>query len=165
MKRGAGRPRKRGRPRKEPGAPVANKLTPKMQVAILAIVEDNKSRAAAAEVAGLTEDAIRKAMRDNAAVREFYNNQVKALLNFAKAKAAHAIIKELDGNNAAARVAAARTILEDNATAPAGNNVPQVPGFAILIADARSSQQPINVTPLNGPPMALAPRSQPDRDG
>jgi hypothetical protein len=89
---------------------------------------------------------------------------VKALLNFAKAKAAHTIIKELDGPNAAARVAAARTILEDNTTAPAGNNMPQVPGFAILIADARSFQPPIDVTPLNGRPMALAPRSQADRD-
>jgi hypothetical protein len=120
-----------------------------MQVAILAIVEDNKTRAEAAKIAGLTEDTIRKAMRDNAAVREFYSSQVKALMNFAKAKAAHALIKELEGSNAAARVAAARTILEENHQAPAGNNMPQVPGFAILIADARSFQPPIDVTPLN----------------
>jgi hypothetical protein len=33
-------------------------------------------------------------------------------------------------------------ILEDNATAPAGNNMPQVPGFAILIADARTQALP-----------------------
>jgi HEAT repeat protein len=159
MKRGPGRPRKLGRPRKQPGAPVANKLTPKMAVAILAIVEDNQSRAEAANLAGLTEDAIRKAMRDNGAVREFYSSQVKALINFAKAKAAHTLIKELDGPNAAARVAAARTILEDSATAPAGNGMPQVPGFAILIADARSFQPPpIDVTPFTGLPMALAPR-------
>jgi predicted transcriptional regulator len=44
--------------------------------------EDNKTRAEAAKIADLTEDAIRKAMRDNGAVREFYNSQVKALMNF-----------------------------------------------------------------------------------
>jgi hypothetical protein len=157
MSRGPGRPRKRGRPRKALGAPVDNKLSPKMRIAILAIVEDNASRADAAKVAGLTDDAIRKAMRDNAAVREFYSSEVRALLRFAKAKAAHALIAELTGTNAAARVAAARAILEENPQTPAGNNMAQVPGFAILIADARSFQQPIDVTPL---PMALAPRSQ-----
>jgi len=147
MTRGPGRPRKLGRPRKKPGEPVAHKILPKMQVAILAIVEDNKTRAEAAKLAGLTEDAIRKAMRDNGAVREFYSSQIKALMTFAKAKAAHTLIKELDGSNATARVAAARIILEDNATAPAGNNMPQVPGFAILIADARATQT-LSVRPV-----------------
>jgi hypothetical protein len=80
-------------------------------------------------------------MRDNAAVRESYSAEVKALMSFSKARAVHALIKEMDGPNAAARVAAARTILEDSDRAPASNNMPQVPGFAILIADARSSQQ------------------------
>jgi hypothetical protein len=103
--------------------------------------------------------AVRKAMRDNAAARAFYASEVKALMNFAKAKAAHSIIKELDGPNAAARVAAARTLLEKNDRAPAGNHMPQVPGFAILIADARSFQQPIDLAPL---PMAVAPRLEAD---
>jgi len=106
-----------------------------------------KHVAEAAKIAGLTEDAIRKAMRDNGAVREFYSSQIKALMTFAKAKAAHTLIKELDGSNATARVAAARIILEDNATAPAGNNMPQVPGFAILIADARATQT-LSVRPV-----------------
>ncbi len=136
-----------------------------MRIAILAIVEDGKSPAAAATAAGLTKEAIRKAMRDNSAARDFYTSELKALMYCAKAKAAHALIKELDGPNAAARVAAARTLLEDNDKTSAGNNMPQVPGFAILIADARSSQQPIDVTPLNGLPIALASRSQADRDG
>jgi hypothetical protein len=35
--------------------------------------------------------------------------------------------------NAAARVVAARTLLEENERTPAGNNMPQVPGVAILI--------------------------------
>src|SRR6476661_2368773 len=60
-----GRPRKRGRPRKQPGEPVDHRLTPKVRIAILAIVEDDKSTAEAAAVAGLTSSAIRKAMRDN----------------------------------------------------------------------------------------------------
>lgn len=147
-KRGlVGRPRKRGRPKKAPGAPTDHRLTPKVQIAIEAIVQDNLSRAEAAQLAGLTDDALRKAMRDNPVARAFYSSEVKALLNFTRAKAVHALIKELDGPNAAARVAAARTILEDNERTPAGNNMPQVPGFAILIADARTAQ-PLSVGPV-----------------
>jgi hypothetical protein len=162
-KRKPGRPRKRGRPRKQPGELVDHRLTPKMRTAILAIVEDNKPRAEAAKIAGLTDDAVRKAMRDNAATRAFYASEVKALLNFAKSKAAHTLIAELTGNNAAARVTAARAILEENPQASAGGNMSQVPGFAILIADQRSQAMPtvIDVAPL---PMALAPRSQADRE-
>jgi hypothetical protein len=44
------------------------------------------------------------------------------------------------GWNAAARVAADRSILEDSERAPAAGNMPQVPGFVILIADTRSPQ-------------------------
>jgi hypothetical protein len=64
-KRKTSRPRKRGRPRKAPGEPVDHRLTPKVAIAIRAIVEDNLSRAEAAKVAGLTDDAVRKAMKDN----------------------------------------------------------------------------------------------------
>jgi hypothetical protein len=156
-KRNPGRRRKPGRPRKVPGAPVDHRLTPKIRLAILAIVEDGKSRAEAATVAGLTSSAVAKAMRDNSAARDFYVSELRALMHGAKAKAVHTLIKELDGPNAAARVAAARTLLEDTDKS-AGNNMPQVPGFAILIADARSSQQPIDVTPVNGLPIARAPR-------
>jgi hypothetical protein len=71
-------------------------------------------------------------------------------------------IPSLDGNNAAARVAAARTLLDEAPHATPGGNMPQAPGFAILIADQRSQATPlpIDVTPLNNLPMALAPRSQ-----
>ena len=41
--------------------------------------------------------------------------------------------------------AAARTLLEENERSPAGNNMPQIPGFAILIADARSAPETIDV--------------------
>ena len=98
-------PRKRGRPKKTPGEPTDHRLTPKMRVAILAIVEDNKSRAEAAKSRS-DDDAVRKSMRDNSATCDFYMSEVRALMNFAKAKAAHALIKELDGPNAAARVSA-----------------------------------------------------------
>jgi hypothetical protein len=152
-----------GRPRKDAGDGVDHRLTPKMQIAIEAIVEQNMPRAEAAELAGLSDDAVRKGMRDNSAARAFYTAEVRALLNFAKARAAHALIAEMSGPNASARVAAARTILEDNtAMNHAGNAMSQISGFTILIADARSSQQSIDVTPLNGLPVAL-PRS--DREG
>jgi hypothetical protein len=123
-KRGPGRPRKRGRPKKAPGAPTDHRLTPKVRIAIEAIVQDNLSRAEAAKLAGLTDDALRKAMKGNPVAREFYTSEVRALMQFAKAKAAHALIKELNGPNAAARVAAARTILEDSERSPAANNMP-----------------------------------------
>ena len=42
--------------------------------------------------------------------------------------------------------AAARMLLEENERSPAGNNMPQIPGFAILIADARSVPETIDVT-------------------
>jgi hypothetical protein len=61
-KRGPGRPRKVGRPKK-------HRPTPKMRAAILAIVEDGKPRAEAAKLAGLTDDAVRKGMKDNPAER------------------------------------------------------------------------------------------------
>ena len=137
-----------------------------MKLAIAAIVEDNLPRAEAAKIAGLTEDAVRKAMRDNSAARTYYSAAVKELMTFTKARAVHTLIKELTGNNAAARVAAARTLLEEAPHAVPGGNMPQAPGFAILIADQRSQAMPlpIDVTPLNNLPMALAPRSQADRD-
>jgi hypothetical protein len=100
------------------------------------------SRAEAAKLAGLTDDAVRKGMRDNSAVRSFYASEVKALLHFAKAKAAHALIAELNGSNAAARVAAARTLLEETERTPAAAGMPQIPGFAILISDQRTHAIP-----------------------
>ena len=37
-------------------------------------------------------------------------------------------------------------LLEENERSPAGNKIPQIPGFAILIADARSVPETIDVT-------------------
>jgi hypothetical protein len=127
-------------PKSGQGEPIDHRLTPRVRTAIETIVQDNKPRAEAAKLAGLTDDALRKALKDNPVAREFYTSELRALMDFAKARAAHALIKELDGPNAAARVAAARSILEDSERAPAAGNMPQVPGFAILIADTRSPQ-------------------------
>ena len=138
--------RKLGRPRKPPGAPVDHKLTPRMRTAIIALVETGKDMEAAAAEAGLTANAIYKAMR-HAPAREFYNAELKLLLTAAKAKAAHTLIKELDGPNAASRVAAARTILEGDKAAPISAGMPQAPGFSILIVDGRAQQNTIDVTP------------------
>jgi hypothetical protein len=131
--------KKRGRPRKAQGDAVDHRLTPKMEIAITAIVEDNLPRAEAAKLAGLSDEAVRKAMRENPAVRTFYSAAVKALMSFAKAKAAHALIKELEGPNAAARVAAARSLLEEAPQSSAAGGMAQIPGFTILIADARTA--------------------------
>ena len=137
--------RKSGRPRKPSGAPVEHKLTPRMREAIIALVETGKDMEAAAAEAGLTPNAIYKSMR-HAPAREFYNAELKLLLTAAKAKAAHALIRELDGDNAASRVAAARTLLESDKTPQISAGMPQVPGFSILIVDGRAQQKTIDVT-------------------
>jgi hypothetical protein len=130
--------RKVGRPKKKPGEPVDHRLTPKMRTAIVALVEDGRTVEEAAEVAGLTPSAIYKAMK-NPPAREFYTSELRQLLHCAKAQAAHALIRELKGDNAAARVAAARTLLaEDEKKAPA-QGMPQMPGFSFLVIDARSA--------------------------
>jgi hypothetical protein len=129
--------RKVGRPRKKPGEPVDHRLTPKMRAAIVAMVEDGLTVEAAAKVAELTPSAIYKAMKHPPA-REFYTSELRMLLHCAKAQAAHALIRELKGDNAAARVAAARTLLADDAKAPIATGMPQQPGFSILIVDARA---------------------------
>ena len=147
--------RKLGRPRKPPGTPVDHKLTPRMRTAIIALVETGKDMEAAAAEAGLTPNAIYKAMH-HASAREFYNAELKLLLTAAKAKAAHTLIKELDGPNAASRVAAARTILEGDKQAPISAGMPQAPGFSILIIAAGAQPNTIDVTA--GPERILIPR-------
>jgi hypothetical protein len=141
------RKRKVGRPKKKPGEPVDHRLTPKMRAAIVAMAEDGKTVEEAAEVAGLTPSAIYKAMK-NPPAREFYTSELRQLLHCAKHLAAHALIRELKGDNAAARVAAARTLLaEDERKAPA-QGMPQMPGFSFLVIDARQATgQPL---PMNG---------------
>jgi hypothetical protein len=96
----------------------------------------------------------------HAPAREFYNTEFKLLLTAAKAKAAHTLIKELDGPNAASRVAAARTILEGDKQAPISAGMPQVPGFSILIVDGRTQPNTIDVTA--GPERILIPRDSAD---
>jgi hypothetical protein len=130
--------RKVGRPKKKPGEAVDHRLTPKTRTAIVAIVEDGKTIEEAAELAGLTPSAIYKAMK-NPPAREFYTSELRQLLHCAKAQAAHALIRELKGDNAAARVAAARTLLaEDEKKAPT-QGMPQMPGFSFLVIDARNA--------------------------
>jgi hypothetical protein len=122
--------------------------TPRIQRAIELIVQEDKSRDEAAKLVGLTDNALYKSMKRNSASRAYYANEIRALMTFAKAKAVRTLINELDGPNAAARVAAARIILEDSERSPAASNMPQVPGFAILIADARAVPQALPVGPV-----------------
>jgi hypothetical protein len=136
------RKRKVGRPKKKAGEPVDHRLTPKMRVAIVAMVEDGKTVEEAAEVAGLKPRAIRAAMKTPPG-RELYKTELQSLLTCAKALAAHALIRELKGDNAAARVAAARTLLaEDERKAPA-QGMPQMPGFIFLVNAPNGQALPI----------------------
>jgi hypothetical protein len=139
--------RKRGRPRKAPGEPVDHRLTPKMRTAIIAIVEGGKTLQEAAAEAGCTTSLIYKSMK-NVPVREFYIEELRLLRTCAKAAAAHVLIKEMSGPNAAARVAAAKPILEDEAGRAAGAPGQTTPNFIIVIGDQRA--QP------HGPPAVPA---------
>jgi hypothetical protein len=132
--------RKVGRPKKKAGEPVDHRLTPKMRAAIVAMVEDGLTIEEAAKVAGLTPSAIYKAMR-NPPAKDFYVAELRALLACTKHLAAHALIKELKGDNAAARVAAARTLLADDAKPVPAQGMPQIPGFSFLVIDARQAGQ------------------------
>jgi hypothetical protein len=118
-----------------------------MRAAIIALVENGKDMDGAAAEAGLTAGAIYKALK-NAPVREFYLAELKLLLTGAKAKAAHTLIKELDGPNAASRVAAARTLLETDKAPQISAGMPQMPGFSILVVDARSQPKTIDATAM-----------------
>jgi hypothetical protein len=138
--------RKRGRPRKAPGEPVDHRLTPKMRAAILAIVEGGKTLQDAAAEASLTVSAIYKGMR-TAPVREFYVEELRLLRTCAKAAAAHVLIKEMTGPNAAARVAAAKAILDDEAGRAAGAPGQVSPNFIIVIGDQRARPQATIVGP------------------
>jgi predicted DNA-binding protein YlxM (UPF0122 family) len=115
--------RKVGRPRKKPGEPVQHRLTPKMRAAITAMVEEGLSVEEAAKSAGLTRGAIYQAMKHQPA-RDFYVTELRALLHCTKHLAAHALIKELTRDNAAARVAAARTLLADDDKKPPAQGMP-----------------------------------------
>jgi hypothetical protein len=130
--------RKVGRPKKKPGEPVDHRLTPKMRAAIVAMVEDGKTVEEAAEVAGLTPRAIYYAMK-NPPAREFYVSELRSLLQCTKHLAAHALIRELKGDNAAARVAAARTLLADDERKAPAQGMAQIPGFSFLVIDARQA--------------------------
>lgn len=132
--------RKVGRPRKKPGEPVDHRLTPRIKVAILAMVEDGKTVEEAAAAADLTTSAIYKAMKHQPS-QEFYVSSLRELLRCSKHLAAHALIRELKGDNAAARVAAARTLLADDAKPVAAQGMPQMPGFSFLVIDARQAGQ------------------------
>jgi hypothetical protein len=144
--------RKRGRPRTVgtglSKAPTDRKhrLTPRIKQAIEAMIADGLSVKEAAEVAGLTREALYKAMRDNPVARSFYASELRAFLHCTKHLAAHTLIKEMKGDNAAARVAAARTLLADDArpAPPAGQA--QTPGFVFMMVDARGG----DAMPING---------------
>ena len=152
--------RKVGRPKKKPREPVEHRLTPKMRVAIVAMVEDGKTVEEAAEAADLTSSAIYKAMK-NPPAREFYMAELRALLHCTKHLAAHALIKELRGDNAAARVAAARTLLADDAKPVPAQGMPQMPGFSFLVIDNRA---PVQALP-NGQAVISGPAAVIDAEG
>jgi hypothetical protein len=123
--RGGDQAQTQSRPAEEEARPVDHRLTPKMRTAIVAMVEDGMSVEDAAKHAGLTSSAIYKAMK-NPPAREFYTSELRQLLHCAKAQAAHALIRELRGDNAAARVAAARTLLADDERKAPAQGMPQV---------------------------------------
>lgn len=86
-----------GRPKKPPGAPVDHRLSDAMKAAIDVMVTDNLSRKDAAEKAGISDDAIRKAMEENPLARRYYEDQVRSFVQCLRHEAAHALRNELKG--------------------------------------------------------------------
>jgi hypothetical protein len=97
--------RKLGRPFKAPGAAVAS---PKKNTVAEGADRDPGDRREqhpprrGGSNRGLSLNILRNAMRGAPAAIAFHNNAVRELLTFAKARAAHTLIKELDGPNARA---------------------------------------------------------------
>ena len=138
--------RKRGRPRsKQLPAPPGDRISPRMKTAIGLMVEEGASIKDAALAAGLTYQAIYLALK-RANVREYFFESLKPLRIVARAEALHALRNEmLTSDNAASRVAAARTLLsEDDSGGRQGAGAGQsTPNFIIQIGGA--SPPPVTI--------------------
>jgi hypothetical protein len=83
-------------------------------------------------------------MKVSPLARLYYEDQVRTFVRCLRHEAAHALRKELNGPNAAARVAAARTLLGDDMASPAPQTPPAQPGVVIVIEQAK----PLPLTPM-----------------
>ena len=142
--------RKRGRPRsKQLPAPPGDRISPRMKTAIGLMVEEGASIKDAALAAGLTYQAIYLALK-RANVREFFFESLKPLRIVARAEALHALRKEmLTSDNAASRVAAARTLLseDDSAGRLGSGTVHSTPNFIIMVGGTPPSPVTIEHQP------------------
>jgi hypothetical protein len=131
-----------GRPKKAPGTPVDHRLSSGMKTAIEHWVATDCARLEAAEAGGVTEDGLKRALKSNPLARQFYDAEVRSFVNGQRHRAAHALVREMSGPNAAARTNAAKTLLEMSDT---GNRqpavTPQMPGVTIII-EAPSTRLP-----------------------
>jgi hypothetical protein len=97
------------------------------------MVGENLSRKDAAKQVGMTDQAVRIALRDNPLARNFYTEEVRSFVNATRHEAAHVLRNEmLNGTNAAARVSAARMFLEDFGK-PAPPTTQPIPGLVVVI--------------------------------
>jgi hypothetical protein len=140
---------------------IVHQLTAEMCTAVRLIVQDGLPRAEAAKLANMPSHCPDKSanLHSSANAADMLNvseRTVKAAKQVRERGASELISAVERGEvsvSAAAdvaaaltlqpRVAAARTLLEENERAPGGNGMPQVPGFAILIADARVQALPV----------------------
>jgi hypothetical protein len=142
------RPRKRGRPKKKPGAPVDHRLKPPMQKAIALWVGENLSRADAARQAGVTEAGLRRTMKENPAARAHYTAELKTLIGGSRHIGVHCLLNTIrESANAAARVAASRCLLELDTESRAliERAPPATAGITIVFNQAPG---PVNITPV-----------------
>jgi hypothetical protein len=118
-----------------------------VKTAIELMVGEGLSRKEAAERAGMTDDGLRRALATNPVARRHYSETVRTYMHGLRHKAVRALEKEMDGPNAAARVASARTILEASDSRTAQPSTPTVPGLVVVIQSAELSRPVIDVTP------------------
>jgi len=152
---------RRGRKPKAAGVPVEHRVKPKMAIAVAAIVEQNASLDAAADAAGLTKDAVYHGLK-NPAVRAHLFEALQPLKIIGKVRAMHALLDELSGPNRAARVAAARTLMENDPTIPLDGSFRPQPGITIII-EREAGVHPRVVGPvIDAQPAAVFDRVWPD---
>jgi hypothetical protein len=99
-------------------------------------------RTAAAE-AGMDCSSVYKALK-RPTVRQFFFQQLEPVKIAGRAAAVHTLLAELKGPNAAARVGAARVLLESEDHARLDHRVPGSPGLVVVIGTPGAERGPVN---------------------
>jgi hypothetical protein len=102
-----------------------------MKIAVETIVQNGKSVAEAAVVAGLHKQSIKDALKENPAVREFYTSEIRALCQRRKGQGrAHAYCRRWTALTQRPALRLRAPFLRTTSERLPASTMPEVPGFA-----------------------------------